>query len=125
MGKRFLRGVQMGQSVVGQAREWANMLVHSQCRGPGDFDNAMRRVETKWGIPYGLIWSLRYRPPKDVPGSLLVSLFAAVEDLRETGRKKYEHELAIAQATGRSNSILARMAVALAGEPAGQNSTPD
>ena len=116
----------MGASVVFQAREWAKAIVHSEYRGPGDLEGAMRRCETKYGIPHGTLWGLRYRHDmKDVSGSLLVQLYAAYEAARENGKRAYEHERSIAEATGRSNSILARMAAALSGQSAGQDSKPD
>lgn len=55
---------------VEQSRAWARDLVNADVRGPGDLDNAMRRVEARWGIPFAALWSLRYRPPKDVGASV-------------------------------------------------------
>lgn len=54
------------QLYVDQARAIARDLVQHESRGPGDTDNAMRRLEARYGVPYGFLWSLRYRPPKDV-----------------------------------------------------------
>lgn len=103
--------------VVHEARGWAASLTHAESRGPGDTDNAMRRVEHKWGVPYGVLWSLRYRPPKDIPASVFLKLFVAHEAMCDRQRKKYEHELAISKAAGGSGSVLARMAAAMAGQP--------
>lgn len=32
-----------------------------KARGPGDTENAMRRIEREYGVDYGFLWSLRYR----------------------------------------------------------------
>jgi hypothetical protein len=105
-----------GTAVVYQAKGWADSLVRAESRGPGDTENAMRRIEQMWGVPYGVLWALRYRPPKDISASVLLAIFNAHEAMCERQRKKYEHELAISRAKGGSSSVLARMAAALAGQ---------
>ncbi len=44
-----------------QAALWSKDLTRMKARGPGDTENAMRRVEREYGIDYGFLWSLRYR----------------------------------------------------------------
>lgn len=54
---------------VDQAAKWAEALVCKVHRGPGDsVEAAMYRAETKFGIPYGTLWALRYRKPKAMLG---------------------------------------------------------
>lgn len=117
--KPVLRSTQMNATfVVEEAQGWAKSLINAERQGAGDTEFAMRRVEQKWGISHGTLWSLTYRPPKDVPGSILLKLFAAHEAMCEQQRKRYEHEAAISKAAGRSGSVLARLAASLAGQPA-------
>jgi hypothetical protein len=59
---------------VEEAAEKASWLVRREMRGTGDLHNAMRRIETRFGIPYGALWSLRYRRP----GDMLVSIYARI-----------------------------------------------
>ena len=51
---------------VDDAASMARRLVARESVGPGDTENAMRRCEAKYGIPYQSLWSLRYRPPKRI-----------------------------------------------------------
>ena len=104
-------------AVVEQARTWANALVLNESRGPGDMENAMRRIEQRWGVPASVLWSLRYRPPKDVATSIMLTLMAAHEGMCERQKRKFEHELAISKAAGGVPSLLARLAAAMAGQP--------
>jgi hypothetical protein len=48
------------------ARDLARVLLQREARGPGDTENAMRRLEQRSGIDFGVWWSLRYRPPQDI-----------------------------------------------------------
>lgn len=64
--KFSLRKAQTVPDAVAEAQAWANDLVLREARGPGDFDGAMRRIATRLGVGYAKLWSLRYRPPKDV-----------------------------------------------------------
>ena len=51
---------------VADAQRWANELVKNESRGPGDTENAMRRLESRFGISWRTFWSLRYRAPTEV-----------------------------------------------------------
>lgn len=53
-------------SDVAVASEIARRLVQAESRGPGDTENAMRRISSRWGVPFTFLWSLRYRPPADI-----------------------------------------------------------
>ncbi len=52
MGARISCGGRMTETAA-TARSWANELLRRESRGPGDMENAMRRLETRYGIPYG------------------------------------------------------------------------
>ena len=85
MCKKFLRLAQKpDEELVAEARGWAKDLTRRETRGPGDLDNAMRRVAGRIGVPYGALWSLRYRPPKGV----LASIYFALRDAFEAERAR-------------------------------------
>lgn len=101
---------------VEQSRAWARDLVNADVRGPGDLDNAMRRVEARWGIPFAALWSPRYRPPKDVGASVYARLYEAHAAMCAAQKRKYEDELERTKATAGLAAAFARAAVAVAGE---------
>lgn len=63
-----------GVAIVDSAANMARDLVQREARGPGDLENAMRRIEARYGVPYATLWSLRYRKPKDIMASALLTL---------------------------------------------------
>jgi hypothetical protein len=112
MFKTYLRGKQMlAAAIVDDAASMARTLVRREARGPGDTDNAMRRLEARYGVPYGVLWSLRYRKPKDILASAFLTLSNAYEAECERQRRAIEHDLAIAKAKG---GVAAALATAIA-----------
>ena len=99
MLKKNLQGSRQMSSAVQQAQKWANALVLRESRGPGDMPNAMDRLERRYGVARGLLWALRYRPPKDI----LVGAYLSVRNayLADCQRQKrlLEHEIEITKAT--------------------------
>ena len=93
---------------VAEAREWSSWLVQRELRGNGDLPNAMRRIERRYGIPFGVLHSLRYRPPKDI----LLSLYEKIRDayLVDLERQKNAliHEAALVRAAIRVSENVAR-----------------
>lgn len=84
---------------VAAARDMASALVQREARGPGDLDNAMRRIEQRYGVPYGLLWSLRYRPPKDIVAGAWQTLTNAYRAECERHARRLEHEIQTMKAT--------------------------
>jgi hypothetical protein len=80
---------------IASAQQMARSLVHREQRGPGDLENAMRRLETKYGIPFGALWSLRYRPPRDILASVYLKIQAAYQAECERQARLLAHEAAI------------------------------
>lgn len=80
---------------VDQAEGWAKRLTQSEARGPGDMENAWRRLEARYGVPWRTFWALRYRKPRDITASAYHRLAAAYA--AECGRqvKLLRHEIAI------------------------------
>jgi hypothetical protein len=110
--KFSLHGCKMSSlAIVDSAAFMARAMVQREARGPGDTDNAMRRIETRYGVPYGVLWSLRYRKPKDILASAFLTLSNAYEAECERQRRAIDHDLAIAKAKG---GIAAALAEAVA-----------
>ena len=103
-------------ATVEQSQDWARKIVNADVRGPGDLENAMRRVESRFGIPFAALWALRYRPPKDVAASIYLRLQQAHAAVCESQMRKYQDELEkVRQTTGHSAAFV-RAAVAVAGD---------
>ena len=67
----------MSDVFVSNAREWANELIRRESRGPGDLDNAMRRLEARYGIPATTFWRLRHGRIKEIFASTYVKIQSA------------------------------------------------
>lgn len=80
------------------ACSWANALIRRETRGPGDQENAMRRLEARYGISWRTFWSLKYRPPSDVLTGIYFRLRDAYQSECERQMRLLEHELAITKA---------------------------
>lgn len=121
MIKTPLQDSQMSSAAfVEEAKGYARHLVQAESRGPGDTDNAMRRIETKYGVPYWTLWALRYRVPKDIT----IGVFHAVKNayLAECGRqeRRYAHERQMIEAKNAAAAALVRasdIVVGKANEP--------
>lgn len=88
------------QMSIATAREMASAIVQREARGPGDLGNAMRRIEQRYGIPYGLLWGLRYRPPKDIMLSAWTALRNAYDAECRRQARRLDHEMQTMKATG-------------------------
>lgn len=103
---------------VEQAATWAKDLTHRESRGPGDMENAWRRLETRYGISVGTFWSLRYRKPQNIFIEIFAQLQAAHRAECERQMRKLAHEIEITKAiTGASHAAVCA-AEALLGEKA-------
>ncbi|MGV6875895.1 hypothetical protein ACUSIJ_24820 [Pseudochelatococcus sp. B33] len=79
---------------VDQASLWADEMVMRELRQPGDLDNALKRVGRRTGVGYRLLWSLRYRRPKDISASAFLKLWQAWEAFKENQMRALEHDIA-------------------------------
>lgn len=111
MGKKSLH-----MEFVASAREWANALVRRESRGPGDMEGAMRRLEARYGIPWRVFWSLRYRPPTDVLASIFFRLQQAYQQECDRQVRLLRHELEITKAKAGPYSSAVAAAEALVAE---------
>lgn len=109
----FKKGLTPEQAFVERAKEVARDLVQHESRGNGDTENAMRRLESRYGVPYGLLWSLRYRPPRDIMMGAWHRLMIAYE-------AQCDHVERLAQANRDKARALRNAAYPSAGEPDGK-----
>ena len=77
---------------VSQAKAYAQQLLRWESRGPGDTDNALRRIARRHGINYSALWSLRYRAPKRIWADVLSSILVAYETERLRQLRKLEND---------------------------------
>lgn len=85
-------------SGVSEAKEWASAMVLREMRSPGDMENAMHRLESRYGFPWRIFWNLRYRPPADVLVGVWRQLKTAYELECERQERLLAHERHIAEA---------------------------
>lgn len=85
---------------VDQAASWANAIVLRECRGPGDLPNAMDRIARRYGVPKGVLWSLRYRKPSDISASAYLKLRLAHHAEIERHARRLEREDVLARLAG-------------------------
>lgn len=100
MRNRALISAQM----LAEARGWAEELTEMEITGPRDLEDAWRRLETRYGIPYSTFWSLRYRADlKDIWASLHRMLQLAVEQERSRRAANLQHHEFISSVVGGSS----------------------
>jgi hypothetical protein len=103
---------------IDQAAHWAKELTRMKSRGPGDLDNAMRRVEREHEIDYSVLYTLRYRRNrlKDIGVSIYMRLQAAYRAECERQMRKLKHELEITKAVAGAGDASVVAAQALVDE---------
>lgn len=101
--KRSLRTDQM--SSVHVASDYANRMVLREAKGPGDVEDAMRRIEAATGIGFSTLWGLRYRPPKTIDHDKFKRLREAYFSLCERQLASLKHELEIEAMQGRGDAF--------------------
>lgn len=103
---------------IDAAQRWSKDLTRMKSRGPGDTENAMRRVEREYGIDYGFLWSLRYRRERlrTISISVYEGIRAAYREECSRQMRKLENEITkTEQITGPDHASV-RAAKALVGE---------
>lgn len=95
---------------VEEAVDKASWMVNREARGPGDTDNAMRRLEMRLGIPYSAFYALRYRRPKSIGTELFVRICEAHETERARHKRLFENEDAKAAPRTKFGEAIVRMA---------------
>lgn len=121
VSKKSLRVEQSDAALVERAALWAQAIVQRESRGPGDLDNAMRRLEVRYGVPFQALWALRYRKPKALIASIYLRLQAAYEAECARQMRQLKHELE----TTRRKAGAFDPAVAAAAAVVGEDETDD
>lgn len=85
---------------VEAATEYVRTMVQRESRGPGDIDNAMSRLETKYGLPFWTLWHLRKGKAKTVEASLLARIRGAYLDMCQRQAANLLHEIEMEAAAG-------------------------
>lgn len=80
---------------VEAATDYVRTMVQRESRGPGDLDNAMSRIESKYGLPFWTLWHLRRGKAKTVEASLLARIRAAYLDMCQRQANNLLHEITI------------------------------
>lgn len=85
---------------VDAATEYVRTMVQRESRGPGDIDNAMNRIEQRYGLPFWSLWYLRKGKAKTVEASLLARIRAAYLDMCQRQASNLLHEIEMEAAAG-------------------------
>lgn len=88
----------MPDADVIRARSAFDELLRLEIRGPGDTANAMRRIATRAAIPFGKLWALRYRPPKEIASHILARIEAAHAAECERQLRRLAHDVQVTAA---------------------------
>ncbi|MGN8092840.1 hypothetical protein [Methylobacterium sp. 22177] len=92
----------MSDADVMRARSAFDELLRFEVRGPGDTANAMRRIATRAAIPFGKLWALRYRPPKEIASHILSRIEAAHAAECERQLRRLAHDIEVTAAVAGS-----------------------
>lgn len=80
------------------ATELVRKMIHSESQGPGDAENAMRRIAERYGIGFWTQDHLRKKRAKTIDGSLLSRIRNAYIDMLERQLSHLASELAVEKA---------------------------
>ena len=92
-------------SSVDLAVDYARKAVQSEARGPGDLEDAMRRLEATTGIGYWTWWGLWNKRRKLVDHDLFNRVRGAYLALCQRQLAKAQHALTIEAAKGSADDI--------------------
>lgn len=101
---------------VTHAGDMLEQMLGSEARGPGDVENAMRRIEARYGVPYQAQWNARYRKPKQIAAHIYAAIAEAYDDHCASQARKLNEERARTKAAGVFACALVRAAAAVVGE---------
>lgn len=85
---------------VEAATDYVRTMVQRESNGPGDIDNAMNRIEARYGLPFWSLWHLRKGRAKTVEASLLARIRAAYLDMCAKQATGLLHEIEMEAAAG-------------------------
>jgi hypothetical protein len=85
---------------VESATEYVRTMVQRESRGPGDIENALERLEARYGLPFWSLWYLRKGKAKTVETSLYARIKGAYLDMCQRQAKSLLREIELETAAG-------------------------
>jgi hypothetical protein len=85
---------------VESATEYVRAMVQRESHGPGDIDNAMQRLEARYGLPFWSLWHLRKGRAKSCEASLYARIRGAYLDMCQRQASNLLHEIELEAAAG-------------------------
>lgn len=102
-----------------EAERWSRGLTRMKSRGPGDTENAMRKIAREYKVDYGLLWKLRYRRDaiKDIGVTAYMKLQAAYQAECQRQMRKLQDDIrATEEITGPNHAWVAEAKALVAEE---------
>lgn len=104
-------------ALVDRAKRLAEEMIEREAHlAQCDTDTAMRNLEDKTGVAYRTLWTLKYRPPKDLYGSIAIQIEAAHEAMKHEAGRRYSDRRQNITAENWVSARLLRVADLVAGE---------
>lgn len=118
MCKETLQSEQEVMSSADVAAGYVRRMVEKETNGWGDQENALGRLEARYGLPFWSMNNLRTGRAKTVEAGLFARIRAAYLDLCERQVRVLQHEISIEKALHEDDTIqdLERAAAALAAQ---------
>lgn len=116
MGLRESQHQGREMSSAEMAAGYVRRMVESETKGWGDQENALARLEARYGLPFWSLNHIRTGRAKTVEAGLFARIRGAYLDLCERQITKLQHEIAVEKALNQDDSLqdLEREAEALA-----------
>lgn len=106
----------MSTAHVEEAAGIAKWLTQREALGPGDMENAWRRLESRYGLPWRLFWALRYRKPRAIASHFYERLHDVYRAECDRQMKLLRHETIVTEKVAGLASHSVRSAYALLDE---------
>lgn len=90
---------------VDAATEYVRTMVQRESKGPGDLENAMQRLESRYGLPFWSLWYLRKGKAKTVEAGLLARIRGAYLDMCQKQASNLLHEIETEAAAGDDTNL--------------------
>jgi hypothetical protein len=113
------------------ATGYVRRMVETEARGWGDQDNAMTRLEARYGIPFWSMNHLRTGRAKTIEASLFARIRGAYLDLCQRQVAKLQHQISIEKALNSDDTLAdleseaERLAAKIAAAKARRKLTPE
>jgi hypothetical protein len=87
------------------ASDYVRRMVETESRGWGDQENALSRLEARYGLPFWSLNHIRTGRAKTVEAGLFARIRGAYLDLCERQITKLQHEIAVEKALNNDESL--------------------